>query len=492
MSRSVRTGVAGVPGLGNVSLTANTIGTASTNTNLNLSGTGTGGVTTADPVVVTNATAGSALAGAFITAGGMGIAGDLWVGGGLNGGTGLSGVTIGNVTPAAANFTTLSVSGTTTLSEVVEQIVTKTGATGTVTHDFTESNTWYHTSIAANFTVNLTNVPTTDNRTIIINLHLIQGSTPYFATAFQIDGVAQTINWTGSVYPQPQANATEIQTFSLFRVGSAWTVSSFLETNDAGPVRTNLRAYYDAGLASSAPTGSNGSNWVDISGSGSALGNVSVSGTDFSYSTSLGIGTVYGNTTRANINSAGIPVSLTNFSKSKGTFEFWVYHTEYTGSNGYFINRSDTTANDNNWFWIGAWSNGDAAYFRIGQSGGSANCCNNDNSWGNGTGSRGGYNGVFPLNTWHQVCFTWDLTLDTGQNYSAWWKNGKMIQRRNVSDDIDPTTNVSSTGRFFQGHENASGTQFRGHCSIIRYYNTPLTSAQIMQNFNANRARHGL
>jgi len=142
-------------------------------------------------------------------------------------GTGsLDNISIGSSTPAAGSFTTLSASGLTTLQEITETLDTKTAATGTVTHDFSTSAIWYHSSISANFTANFTNVPTTNNRTITVTLLLVQTSTGRYPSAVQIDGVGQTIKWANGVIPTPTsvAGAVDVVTFSLIRTGSAWTV----------------------------------------------------------------------------------------------------------------------------------------------------------------------------------------------------------------------------------------------------------------------------
>lgn len=209
---------------GNLSITGNTIATTETNADLVLDPNGTGDVTSADQLRITNNTASTnSTSGAMIVTGGVGITGDLYLGGNLNGGQ-LDNLTIGSVTPAAGTFSTITVNGLATFSEFAETVATKTGATGVVTHNFTESNIWYHSSMSANFTMNLTNVPTTDNRTITVSLVLIQGGTARYASAFQIDGVSQTIRWAAYNAPTPQANRYEIQTFKLVRSSGAWTV----------------------------------------------------------------------------------------------------------------------------------------------------------------------------------------------------------------------------------------------------------------------------
>ena len=140
-------------------------------------------------------------------------------------GTGsIDNMTIGGSTAAAGTFTNLTASGLTTLAEITETLNTKTAATGVVTHDFSTGAIWYHSSISANFTVNLTNVPTTNDRIITVSLILNQGATGRLPSAFQIDGVAQTIRWQNNVTPTPNINIIEIATFSLVRTGSTWFV----------------------------------------------------------------------------------------------------------------------------------------------------------------------------------------------------------------------------------------------------------------------------
>ncbi len=130
------------------------------------------------------------------------------------------------ITISNQSFTTagLYVTGLTQLQQSSETVNTKTGATGTVTHDISTGSTFYHTSIAANFTANFTNVPTTAGRVTTIVLVLVQGSTPYYPSAVQIAGSAQTVKWLGALTPQPVANRTELATFALLRIGSTWTV----------------------------------------------------------------------------------------------------------------------------------------------------------------------------------------------------------------------------------------------------------------------------
>ena len=127
---------------------------------------------------------------------------------------------IGLTLTGEANF-----NNTVNFKQSTELIATKTGATGVVVHSFLDGGTFYHTSPAANFTVNITNVPTTDSRAIVIVILVAQGVTPYMPTALQIDGVAQTIKWLSGVTPAGTASKLDACTFSLLRVASTWVVT---------------------------------------------------------------------------------------------------------------------------------------------------------------------------------------------------------------------------------------------------------------------------
>jgi hypothetical protein len=141
---------------------------------------------------------------------------------GATGATGASG------TPGTAGTPgTNGADGATGATGVVtnsETVGVKTSATGTVVHDYAISNLFYHSGIAANFTANFTNVPTTNDRSNSVSLILVQGATPYICSAVQIDGAAQTIKWLNGSQPTGTANRTEVQSFSFVRTGSSWTV----------------------------------------------------------------------------------------------------------------------------------------------------------------------------------------------------------------------------------------------------------------------------
>lgn len=131
---------------------------------------------------------------------------------------------IGNTTPGTRLTVQgdAAVTGLFTFNEATEVLSVLTGATGTVAHDFSTGAVFYHTSISANFTVNLTNIPTTDSRAITVSLILVQGATPYIPNALQIGGSAQTIKWTDGTTPTGNASKVDVVTFTLIRSGAAW------------------------------------------------------------------------------------------------------------------------------------------------------------------------------------------------------------------------------------------------------------------------------
>jgi hypothetical protein len=163
----------------------------------------------------------------IVTSTGGNVTGTLSIGGNLT----AANVSTGNVTTTSA----LSVAGTTNLNvtnfaniatfqQTTDILNQKVNASGTVTHNFQTGAIFYHTNVANNFTVNLTNVPTTANRTIVVPIIIQQGVSAYIANQFQIDGLFQSINWLGNVIPVGTANAVDVVGFTLIRTTSNWTV----------------------------------------------------------------------------------------------------------------------------------------------------------------------------------------------------------------------------------------------------------------------------
>lgn len=117
-----------------------------------------------------------------------------------------------------------------TTGKVEETVDTKTGATGTVDHDCAATHVFFHTSIAANFTANFTNLGLETGRATTVTLILNQGSPAYIPNAVQIGGAAQTIQWQASTPPSGNVNKTDIVSFSIVNDGGVYYVYGQLTT----------------------------------------------------------------------------------------------------------------------------------------------------------------------------------------------------------------------------------------------------------------------
>lgn len=273
MPRRTSGSAAGQSVVSNITINGNTIGTVQTNANLVLDANGTGNLVSDDIFTVTGGTAStSTSSGDLRISGGASIAKNLNVGGSINvGGTGINNTVISG--SSTGTFTSLGTTGLLTVAEASDVITAKSAATGTVTHDFNEGRNWIHSSISGNFTVNFTNVPTTDNQEIILTLYLNQGNTGYYASACQIGGVAQTIKWAGyGTAPIPQANRLDVQTFTLIRRSGAWSVissySSYSQTLDGSS--STLAAPNALAIKAATSTTTNGLYWIKPPGAPSA------------------------------------------------------------------------------------------------------------------------------------------------------------------------------------------------------------------------------
>jgi hypothetical protein len=109
-----------------------------------------------------------------------------------------------------------------TFGAITELLQTISGATGTVTHNFQLGTIFYHTSIAANFTANFTNMPTTNNRTIACTLILNQGGAGYYPSAVQVNGNAVTLRWANNATPSPSTSKIDTVAFTFWYTGSTW------------------------------------------------------------------------------------------------------------------------------------------------------------------------------------------------------------------------------------------------------------------------------
>lgn len=131
-------------------------------------------------------------------------------------------ITTATITTATA--ASLSITGTTALALTSEVIDVVDAPTGTQTYDASAGAVFYSANATADWTANITNVPTTADRSVSTAIIVEQSTTAYMPTALQIDGAAQTIAWAGGSAPAGTASGFDIISFTLIRTGGAWTV----------------------------------------------------------------------------------------------------------------------------------------------------------------------------------------------------------------------------------------------------------------------------
>lgn len=131
----------------------------------------------------------------------------------------------------------VGIGGTLSASEIyaerwTEKLNTNTASlSGTVAFSYLNGTAHYHTGFLGNFVANFTNVPTTDNRTIVFFIMVEQGSdNAYIPTGVQIDGTVTPIQWLNNALPEGIPNNIDQFTFTLVRTNSVWKVLGTITT----------------------------------------------------------------------------------------------------------------------------------------------------------------------------------------------------------------------------------------------------------------------
>jgi hypothetical protein len=133
-----------------------------------------------------------------------------------------------NITSVGA-LSSLAVTGYANFTDTAtfrsSQDVTISGTpSGTVNYDL-YNGTLFDVSPTANWTANVANIPTTNNRSTVVVFIITQGSTAYVPNVFQISGSTQTVKWLNNTTPSGTSNKIDVISFSLIRSNSStWTV----------------------------------------------------------------------------------------------------------------------------------------------------------------------------------------------------------------------------------------------------------------------------
>lgn len=119
---------------------------------------------------------------------------------------------------------TLATEASIRISEAITDIIISSNI---LTFDTAVSNVAFvATAPTANFTLNVTNAPTTDGRAITVVAFIVQGATGFIPNVLQVAAAAQTIKWQGGTAPTPTsvAGKTDVFSFTLIRRSGTWNV----------------------------------------------------------------------------------------------------------------------------------------------------------------------------------------------------------------------------------------------------------------------------
>jgi hypothetical protein len=98
------------------------------------------------------------------------------------------------------------------------------------THDCSNGQIFYHTTPAASFTANFTNLGLANGYATEIKLIIVQGSSARIANAVQIGGVSANIGWlSAGGTPTGHPNNTDVMTFTIVNANTSYKVYGKLE-----------------------------------------------------------------------------------------------------------------------------------------------------------------------------------------------------------------------------------------------------------------------
>ena len=138
----------------------------------------------------------------------------------------LTNIDAANITGSLSGVavSTADITGYGVFTGTEEAFATLTGATGTVAHDCDNGHIFYHTTPAADWTANFTNLGLTAEHATTLSIVISQGATAYIPSAVEIGGVAQTLLWQGGSQPTGTADGTDVVAFSILNDGGTYVV----------------------------------------------------------------------------------------------------------------------------------------------------------------------------------------------------------------------------------------------------------------------------
>jgi len=121
----------------------------------------------------------------------------------------------------------ISITGRLDVAELREEVLSSSISASVLTANY-EDGLIHHvvSPPTANFTVNVTNVPTENNKSFILSILVVQGTTGYIPDAIEVDSVSQSIRWPNNTAPTPTSSVGKIDSFvfTFIRLSNSWIV----------------------------------------------------------------------------------------------------------------------------------------------------------------------------------------------------------------------------------------------------------------------------
>jgi len=339
----------------------------------------------------------------------------------------------------------LTVSGEISAAGMIQPLNTITGATGQVDHDCSNSQMFYHSNIAGNFTPNFTQLDLSNSEITSISIILDQGGTAYLPDAYKINSTASSLYWEGSAMPTGSANKVDTVDLKILRVSDSYnTFARFhntIEISSGGggvSIPNNALTFLDASDANS--YGGSGTTWADLSGQG---------------------------------NNATL-VNSPAFSNSDKWFDF-------TGGSSHHATLPSGFADFTNgatYFFVADLDSGDNWERLLDFSGGSSTAINVGRKQTGTTMKLEYYNpsktgtetNIILNNTLASYCITTD-----GTN-AKFYRNGSLITTNSFNKTPD---NNTRTQNYIGRSRNGSDAYFDGQLAVVGIFNRDLSASEI-------------
>lgn len=346
--------------------------------------------------------------------------------------------------------TPLTVSGEVTAAGLIQPLNTKTGATGEVDHDCSNSHIFYHSNIAGNFTPNFTQLDLSNSEITSISIILDQGGAAYLPDAYKINSTASSLYWEGSAMPTGSANKVDTIDLKILRISDSYnTFARFhntIEISSGGggvSIPNNALTFLDASDANS--YGGSGTTWSDLSGQ----------------------------------NNHATLVNSPAFSSSDKWFDF-------TGGSSHHATLPSGFADFTNgatYFFVADLDSGDHWERLLDFSGGSSTAINVGRKQSGTTMKLEYYNpsktgtesNIILNNTLASYCITTD-----GVN-AKFYRNGSLIATNSFDKTPD---NNTRTQNYIGRSRNGSDAYFDGQLAVVGIFNRDLSASEITDLHN--------